>query len=195
MKKLLLFVLYISCTLGWAQMENEGHFEQNLGDSKALTMELGTGTYEIQPGTSDKVTVVYRTGNTRGIGDIKVSLTTAAQKGLLKIGGAKNIDATIEIPKAMGLSVKLATGNMDVKGIEGDKEFDLGTGTVKVDMISPDQYADIDASVKVGEVDGGSLGHFYSVGGSSLRKRGPGKYNLYAHVKVGNVILYSRDGQ
>lgn len=175
-------------------MENEGHFEHGLDDSKALAMQLAAGTYQVQAGDFDKVVVVYRTGNTRNVEDVKVSLTISAQTGLLKIRGAKNIDATIEIPKSIALSVKLSTGNMEVKGIEGNKDFDLGTGTVKVDMINPDQYADIDASVKVGEVDGGSLGHFYSVGGSSLRKHGPGKYNLYAHVNIGTVVLYSQNG-
>jgi hypothetical protein len=120
-------------------------------------------------------------------------MTSGTQKDVLKIRTPKEFQAVIEVPKSVGLSANLSAGTLDVKGVEGDKSFDVGSGTIKVDMIREDQYANIDASVNVGQVDGGSLGRFYSLGGNTLRKQGSGKYSLHAHVEVGNVLLYSAD--
>jgi len=171
-------------------MENQGHFEHSLGDSRMLKLELGAGIYQIQAGISDKIVVVYHTGTTRQLRRVKVSLTPGTQEDVLKIRSSTDFQATIEVPKSVGLSANLRTGTLEVKGVEGNKNFDVGTGMLKVDMVRQDHYASIDASVKIGQVDGGALGRFYSVGGSSLRKQGPGKYLLHAHVKVGNVLLY-----
>jgi|SRR5579872_2257181 len=196
--KLLFISVCCLATLGcrgrWHDLglEREGHYEQKLDASKPLKLDLGVGGYKIEPGSSDKIVVTYWSrGNPR---NVHIRLDAESGRNLLKIEAPhSNFRATIEIPPQSDLSTQLGVGNLDIKGITGNKDVSVGTGNLNLDVISADQYGKVDASTGIGNIIAnpfGSTGHGI---GSSLEKEGQGKYRLHAHVGVGNLKLYAEN--
>jgi len=72
--------------------------------------------------------------------------------------------------------------------IAGDKYLDLGVGDIRVGN-GPTGYRLIDASSGIGDVNGVGYGQASGWLGKSLRYHGQGKYELRAHVSVGDIHL------
>ena len=82
-------------------------------------------------------------------------------------------------------------GDLTVEGVSGDKDLQLTGGDLILDIGSPEEYAQVDLSVRFGEVSGGQFGDPKGWVGNSIRREGPGKYKLHAHVMAGDLVLKS----
>jgi hypothetical protein len=122
---------------------------------------------------------------------VKVRLEVSGDHADLRLTGCphNNFQARIEIPKTSALYVRMFAGQLDVRGVTGDKDVELSFGQLNIDVGKSEEYARVDASVNSGEIDASPFG--VSKGGlfRSFDQKGPGKYRVHAHVGAGQLEL------
>lgn len=123
--------------------------------------------------------------------DVKVQIQTSGDRASLRISDcpSNNFRATVEIPRASSLYIRMFAGQLDVRDITGDKDVVLHFGQLNMDLGKPEDYARVDASVNSGQLNASAFA--VSKGGlfRSFDQSGPGKYRVYAHVGAGQLDL------
>jgi hypothetical protein len=169
---------------------HENPYETGFSPGGRLRMDLCSSGVEIRGTEENKLHISYDSKN----GDetkVKVKLNISGNEGKLAIDDCprNNFQITIKVPNITNLYVRMWAGELDIKGITGDKDMELHAGELNVKIGKPEDYGHVDASVITGEVDAAPFD--VSKGGlfRSFKKQGPGKYRLHAHVGAGQVDL------
>jgi hypothetical protein len=162
--------------------------EKPFASAGSVEMQLDAGNYTIRPAGGDQIRVSFG-GNT---GTATADLTTSGTHASLVVKDAphSNFKATIEVPKTSDVVIHLAAGNLEMAAISGSKDLDSKAGNVEIAVGSASDYSSVDATVKVGNLDGGPFGDS-GAGGLShhLTWSGKGKYTLRASLGAGNLEL------
>jgi hypothetical protein len=156
-----------------------------------IEMQLDGGNYNVLPAIGDHIRVTL-SGNP---GTARVDVTAAGPRATVAIRDTphNNFQATIEVPKAADLVIRLSGGNLVVAAIVGSKDIENVAGNTDITVGDPNDYASVDASVNAGDIDANvfpgakasdTLGLFHRVSWS-----GRGKYTLRASVGAGNLTL------
>jgi len=103
-------------------------------------------------------------------------------------GGNTEFDVELEVPQNTHLDVHEKVGDLTVGDIEGDKDLELGVGDIRV-AVARDSYHLVRASTSIGDVNGDGYGETSGWLGKTLKYSGDGKYELRAHVGVGDITL------
>jgi len=103
-------------------------------------------------------------------------------------GGNTQFDVELEVPASTNLDVHQKVGDLTVDDIAGDKDLELSVGDIRVAKGSS-AYRLVRASTGIGNVDSDGYGETSGWLGKTLRYRGEGKYELRAHVGVGDITL------
>lgn len=153
----------------------------------SIEMRLSGGEYIIRAGSDDHIRVSFG-GNT---GNAAAEVTANGTRANLAVTDTphSNFRATIEVPATADLTVHLTGGNVEIGRITGNKDIDSAAGNVVISIPSANDYATVDASVKVGNLDGGPFGDSGSGLAPHLKWSGPGKYTLRASLGAGNLEL------
>ncbi len=103
--------------------------------------------------------------------------------------GNTQFDVELDVPQNTNLDVHEKVGDLTVEDIEGDKDLDLGVGDIRI-AGGRSAYHLVRASTSIGDVSGPG-GYDESGGwlGKTLKYHGDGKYELRAHVSVGDITL------
>lgn len=102
--------------------------------------------------------------------------------------GNTQFDVDLEVPQSTNLDVHEKVGDLTVENIEGDKDLELGVGDIRV-AFGRAAYHLINASTSIGDVNGDGYGATSGWLGKTLKYHGDGKYELRAHVGVGDINL------
>jgi len=161
--------------------------EKSFASGGRIEMELSGGNYSIKPAAGDTIRVTF-SGNT---GNATADLNTNGSKATLTVKDTphNNFNAVIEVPKTSDAVVRLAAGNLEMAALTGSKDVDSQAGNVEITAGSPDNYASVDATVKVGNLSGGSFGEPDGTLSHHLAWTGHGKYTLRASLGAGNLEL------
>ena len=153
----------------------------------SIEMQLEGGDYTIRAASDEHIHVSFA-GNT---GNAAADLATTGTHANLSIKDTphNNFRATVEIPATSDVTVHLTGGNLDIAAIAGSKDIDSKAGNVAIAIPSSNDYASVDASVKVGNLTGGPFGNSASGLSPHLTWSGPGKYTLRASLGAGNLEL------
>ncbi len=123
--------------------------------------------------------------------DVKVRIDIVDDRAEVGITNCphNNFHVRIEVPKASALHVRMMAGQLDVRGVQGDKDVELSFGQLNIDVGKSGDYGHVDASVNSGQIE--ATAFHVSKGGlfRSFDQSGPGKYRLHAHVGAGQVDL------
>lgn len=101
------------------------------------------------------------------------------------MGGNTNFNVELEIPANTNLDLHQKVGDMSVEDIVGDKDLNVGVGDLRI-ATARSGYRLINASTGIGDVHTG-YGQTSGWLGKRLKYRGDGKYELRAHVGVGDI--------
>jgi len=103
--------------------------------------------------------------------------------------GNTQFDVELEVPQNTNLDVHQKVGDLTVEEVEGDKDLELGVGDIRVASALSD-YHIVRASTSIGDVNAsGDYGEAGGWLGKTLKYSGDGKYELRAHVSVGDINL------
>ncbi|MGC2696682.1 MAG: hypothetical protein WA738_12930 [Candidatus Angelobacter sp.] len=192
MKRLLLFLLALPITMACAQNGHERRYELKPDPNWPLSIELNSGDYQIVPSESDSIAVVYQENQPEDQSKIEVQIGSGHGQNYLKIAGSKShFHAVIEIPRKTDLRVRMDAGDLHVGKVEGNKDIEVRAGSLELNALRPQDYAQADFSVHMGDVDAPMFKAIKSGVWRSFRTVGPGKYHLHAHIGVGDLTLRS----
>jgi hypothetical protein len=160
--------------------------EKPFAAAGTIEMQLEGGDYVVRAAPDGRIRVSFG-GNT---GNAVAELATNGTHANLAIRDTpNNFRATVEVPDAADLAVHLSAGNLEIAPITGNKEIDSKAGNVEISVSNPNDYGSVDASVKVGSLEGGPFGDSGAGLAPHLRWSGPGKYGLRANLGAGNLGL------
>jgi len=190
MKRLLAFLLALSASLTWGQTSHERRYELRPDPNWPLEIELGSGDYQIVASASDSIAVVYDEGDADDLRKVKVQIDSGHGQNHIKIAGLKsNFHAVIEVPRKTDLRVRMSSGGLSIGDVEGNKDIEVRTGNLELNSLRPQDYAQADFSVRVGDVYAPLFKTTKTKLRQSFSTAGTGKYRLHAHVGVGDMTL------
>ena len=110
--------------------------------------------------------------------------------------GQHHVEVTLFVPKQSGLKVNLEVGNLEIGGITGNVDAELGVGNLDLQVPDPHAYRAVAMSVRIGNVDAKAFGLEPSgfLGKSVDKDFGTGQYRLKLHTGVGNVSCVAANG-
>jgi hypothetical protein len=165
--------------------------EQSFMPGGTVRMKLSAGAYEIRPGPDDnKIRIRWTTKRSEQLKKVRAHVELKGSEALITTHGSKHdFHVEIELPAHSDLIVRLSTGDIDIRGMEGNKDVQCHAGDISIDIGRAQDYRQIDVSVKVGDIEAPPIS--VSKGGffRSTTWPGTGKYSLHAHVGAGSLTL------
>ena len=190
MKRLLPLLLALFASLSWGQTSHERRYELRPDPNLPLEIDLGPGDYQIVASASDSIAVTYDETNPGALGNLKVQIDSGHGQNHLKIAGPKsNFHAVIEVPRKTDLRVRMSAGGLTIGDVEGNKDIEVVAGNLKLNSLRPQDYAEADFSVRIGDVYAPLFKTAKTGLLRSFKTAGPGKYHLHAHVGIGDMTL------
>jgi hypothetical protein len=159
-----------------------------------LHVRLSVGDVHIKRGDSNQIRLHYTVKSRRESRlkeshvDIDIHGRDANIEFHAPSGGNTQFDVELEVPQSTNLDVHEKVGDLTVENIEGDKDLELGVGDIRV-AAERTGYHLVRASAGIGDVNGDGYGETSGWLGKTLKYHGDGKYELRAHVGVGDITL------
>ena len=190
MKRLLPLLLALTASLALGQTSHERRYELRPDPNWPLEIELGSGDYQIVASASDSIAIIYDDSNGDAVGKVKVQIDSGHGQNHVKIAGPKaNFHAVIEVPRKTDLRIRMSAGGLSIGDVEGNKDIEVRTGNLELNSLRPQDYAQADFSVRVGDVYAPLFKTTKTKLQQAFSTAGPGKYRLHAHVGVGDMTL------
>jgi hypothetical protein len=174
-------------------------FEETHSDSREfaaggkLHVQMSVGDMHIHRGDSTRISLRYtvKSRHERNVKESRVDFDVHGSDATIEFYGPRSntqFDVDLEVPQNTDLEVHGKVGDMTVEDVQGNKDLSLGVGDIRV---SKDQsgYQVVRASTGIGDVNGDGYGETSGWLGKTLKYRGEGKYELRAHVGVGDITL------
>jgi hypothetical protein len=157
-------------------------------------VQLNVGDLRIRRGDSTKIHLTYTIKSRRenhlkeAHVDFDVRGNDASLEFHVPTGSNTQFDVELEVPQNTNLDVHEKVGDLTVENVEGDKDLSLGVGDIRI-ANEHSGYRLVNASAGIGDVNGDGYGETSGWLGKTLKYRGDGKYELRAHVGVGDINL------
>lgn len=166
-------------------------FETDFPSGGQLRMQIRSADLKIIGGDENKIRVTYNGKKANDIREVKVSFTGTGETGALHISGGPRNDFQIEIhvPRDTGLYLRIPAGDISIRKVAGDKDVATHAGDMNIVVGSPQDYADVDLSAKVGDINAGPFAASKSGFFRHFHQQGTGKYHLRVHVGAGDITL------
>jgi hypothetical protein len=191
---LTLVVLMLATTALTAQTANIEEVNKSPVSAKfaaagKIRMDICPGGVNIVGVGDDQIRVAYDS-NRYGT-NVKVRIHVSGDHADLIVSRCPhhNFEFSVEVPRSSDLYVRMLAGDLNVKGITGNKDVELHFGQLTIDAGEPNQYSHVDGSVMSGDLEAPPFD--VSKGGlfRSFEHTGTGQYRLHAHVGAGELDL------
>jgi hypothetical protein len=191
---LFLLVPFCAASDHWDYEETHEQVHDFVGGG-TLHVRLSVGDMRITRSNSNQVRLHYtvKSGHESNVKNAHVDFDVHGRDAEIEFhaptGGNTQFDVELEVPQNTSLEVHEKVGDLTVEDIEGDKDLELGVGDIRIAGLRSD-YRLVRASTSIGDVDGPD-GYDERGGwlGKTLKYHGDGKYELRAHVSVGDITL------
>ena len=175
----------------------QDHFTADFPSGGQLRMHIRSSGVRITGTDENKIQIHFSCPNTDDLGNVRVAFKTNGNRGDLDISGgpSNNFQITIELPRSSDLYVRMFAGDLEIRGILGNKDLQIHAGDLELSLDNPGDYGPIDLSVTTGDLEASAFG--VSKGGlfrsfrtnTALHKNAAGKYSLHAHVGAGDLTV------
>ncbi len=159
-----------------------------------LHVHVRVGDLEIRRGDTNQIRLRYtvKSRHEKNVKETHVDFDVRGNDASVEIhapGSNTQVDVELEVPRETNLDVQQKVGDLTVKDIDGDKDLDLSVGDIRIINLHAG-YRMVRAHTGIGDVNGGdSYGEASGWLGKTLNYHGDGKYDLRAHVSVGDITL------
>jgi len=162
---------------------------QPVGDTLSLDLEAAGVT--ILPSGDGHVRTRYVGTRDHDLSRVRVQFTPAGRPAELRVSHTPNNDFQFEIqvPRVIGLSLRMTAGELKILGVEGNKDLRLHAGEITVQVGDPSAYGPVSASVWAGEIRPGPYGEGREGLFRTFERGGQGRYSLLVKVKAGEVTF------
>lgn len=173
------------------------HFTVDFPSNGQLRMHIRSSGVRITATDENKIQIHFSCPNTDDLGNVRVAFKKNGDRGDLNITGgpSSNFQITMEVPRNSDLYIRMFAGELDVSGVNGNKDMQIHAGDLELSLGHPDDYGPVDLSVTTGDLEASAFG--VSKGGlfrsfrtnTALHKNAAGKYSLHAHVGAGDLTV------
>jgi hypothetical protein len=175
-------------------------YEETHNDSRefvaggSVHVRLSVGDMHIKRGDSSVIRMEYRVKSSRekNVKEATVDFEVQGKNATIEFhapsGDNTQFDVELEVPQNTNIDVHEKVGDVTVENIEGDKDLSVGVGDIRVANRQAG-YRLVNASTGIGDVHGDGYGETSGWLGKTLKYHGDGKYELRAHVGVGDIHL------
>ena len=175
-------------------------YEETHSDSRdfaaggMLHVHLSVGDVHIKRGDGSKISLRYTVKSRRehNVKNAQVDFEVSGNDATIEFHAPSHantqFDVELEVPMNTNLDVHGKVGDLTVENVEGDKDLELGVGDIRVTRESS-TYRMVRASTGIGDVNSDGYGQTSGWLGKTLKYHGDGKYELRAHVGVGDITL------
>ena len=159
-----------------------------------LHVRLSVGDMHVTRSSTNKINLRYtvKSRHESNVKDSHVDFDVHGNNATIEFhapsGGNTQFDVELEVPENTNLDLHAKVGDVTVEDIEGDKDVELGVGDIRVSK-GHAGYRLVNASAGIGDVNGDGYGETSGWLGKTLKYHGEGKYELRAHVGVGDINL------
>ncbi|HEX3821006.1 MAG TPA: hypothetical protein VHW45_11760 [Candidatus Sulfotelmatobacter sp.] len=173
--------------------EESHHDTRDFSDGGYLHVRIKVGDLHIKRGDSNKIRLDYRvrSNHENNVKEATVDFDVKGKDATIEFnahGDNTQFDVELEVPQNTNLDLHGKVGDITVDKIEGDKDLDLGVGDINLAK-SSDTYRSVNVSTGIGDVHGADYGEARGWLGKTIKYHGNGKYDLRAHVGVGDIHL------
>jgi hypothetical protein len=155
-----------------------------------VRMRLAAGDYKIAGSSDDKIRIEWRADRAEQAARLKAEAEIKGTTAVISTGGFKEgIHFSISVPARSDIEIDLSAGDLDVRGIEGNKRVDAWAGDVTIDVGLPDQYKSVEASVRAGDLNARPFNVSKDGLFRSFSWTGKGSYTLVAKLVAGDLTL------
>jgi hypothetical protein len=178
-------------------------YEETHSDSREfspggmLHVHLKVGDLHIRRGDANKISLRYtiKSRHESNVKNSSVDFDVRGSDATLDFHAPTtsntSFDVELEVPANTNVDVHIKVGDLTVENVEGDKDLELGVGDIRVTR-EPSSYHLVRASSGIGDVNSDGYGETSGWLGKTLDYHGEGKYELRAHVGVGDITLQGK---
>ncbi len=179
---------------------DDWNYEETRSDAREFVaggfvhVRLSVGDMHIKRGDTAKVSLRYtvKSRHEQNVKEATVDFEVRGNEATIEFHAPSRantqFDVELEVPQNTNLDVHAKVGDVTVEDVEGDKDLSLGVGDIRVSN-GRSGYRLVSASTGIGDVSGDGYGETSGWLGKSLKYHGEGKYELRAHVGVGDIKL------
>ncbi len=194
MKTIILSILLLAAVFSVAQARPDGAAEKPFAEGGQIRMELGPGDYDIVSGSSDRIQIEWATGTSSGGAGTSAEIEVKGSKAhITTTGTTSHFHATIKVPKSADLEIHQNGGGLRIGAVKGNKDLESTTGHIVVQIVSADQYGDVNVAVGAGNLFATPFEQVKRGMGKSAKWTGPGKYRLHVRLGEGDINLVPAD--
>ena len=161
-------------------------------------VRMSVGDLHIKRGSdSNKIRLEYTVKSRResNVKEARVDINICGNDATVELhapaGGNTQFEVELEVPANTNLDAHQKVGDLTVDNIEGDKDLSLAVGDIRIST-EHSGYRLVKASTGIGDVNSNGYGETSGWLGKTLKYHGDGKYELRAHVNVGDIRLEGR---
>ena len=190
---LCLFLVPFCAASDW-NYEDTRHDSREFVANGYVHVRLSVGDVHIKRGDSATIKLEYtfKSRREKNVKEANVSFDVNGNNATIEFhapsGANTQFDVELEVPPNTNIDVHAKVGDVTVDNVDGDKDLNLGVGDLRV-ASEHTGYRLINASTGIGDVHGDGYGETSGWLGKTLKYRGDGKYELRAHVGVGDIHL------
>lgn len=153
-----------------------------------VVLDLSAGEYEIVGTADNRIRVDWRESDSR---EVNVEVDVKGREARVWIDGplTEGAEALVELPQRTHLVVMLSAGELRIRHLEGSKDVSARAGEIDIEVGARDQYRQVDASVRIGELRADAFDVRKEGFFRSFTWAGKGQYDLRAHLTVGELNL------
>ena len=159
-----------------------------------LHVRLSVGDLHVKRGDINKISLHYtiKSSREKNVKEASVDFDVRGNDATIEFhspsSGNTQFDVEIEVPQNTNLDAHVKVGDVTVGDVQGDKDLSVGVGDVRIGSERA-AYRIVNASTGIGDVHGEGYGETSGWLGKKLKYHGEGKYELRAHVGVGDIHL------
>jgi hypothetical protein len=158
-----------------------------------VTLNLSAGEYSIRPGvSSDKIRLRWSTRKPESVSKIRVNAEVHGSEAVVTARGTSDLRVEVDIPERTDLSIKLTKGDLEIRGIDGNKAVDCRRGDITISIEKAADFKQADFSVRLGDIQAPPFG--VSKGGfcRSAHWQGSGKYTMQLRARMGSITVIGK---
>ena len=191
---LVCFLLVPFCAAHDWKYEEEHSASREFAAGGTVRVHMKVGDLHIRSGAADKIQLRYtvKSRRERNVKESRVDFDVRGSEATIEFQAPSTnnteFEVELEVPANTHLDVHEKVGDVTVENVEGDKDLELGVGDIRI--IKPSSaYRMVRASTGIGDVNADGYGETSGWLGKTLKYHGDGKYELRAHVGVGDITL------
>lgn len=183
-----------------ASSSSDWKYEETRNDARDFVagghihVRLSVGEIHIKRGDSNRIRVQYtiKSRRERNVKEAALSFDVHGNDATVEFhapsGANTEFEVELEVPQNTNMDVHEKVGDLTVDNVQGDKDLTLGVGDIRI-ANEQAKYRLVNVSAGIGDIDGDSYGETSGWLGKTLKYHGDGKYELRAHVGVGDIHL------